>query len=137
MKPMKVIPIIILILAMLILILTIFNTRKKEKDILNVDGITVSIETSSFEINTENKKIVIEDKNEIRQIIQIINNLEFSEETCDGLDSYELIINGNEKYGIETYNNYHITSSKLKGEAKLTNEQTNILKQIIDKYFNN
>ena len=92
------------------------------------------IETSDFAIDKESKKIVLEDENEIKQIIRIINSLEFSKETCDGLNSYILTINGNEKYGIETYNNYHITSSS-KGEAKLTDEQTNIIKEIISKYF--
>ena len=60
--------------------------------------------------------------------------MKFSKETCDGLNSYILTINGKEEYGIETYNNYHITSSS-KGEAKLTDEQTNILNEITSKYF--
>lgn len=134
MKSTKIIVIILLILAVLLLTMTFLNSKENKNDALNANGITVSIETSDFAIDKESKKIVLKDEKEIKQIIQIINSLEFSKETCDGLNSYILTINENEKYGIEAYNNYHITSSS-KGEAKLTDEQTNIIKEIISKYF--
>ena len=54
-----------------------------------------------------------------------------NEHTTGTIKYYQIL---DEKYGIETYNNYHITSSS-KGEAKLTDEQTNIIKEIISKYF--
>ena len=99
---------------------------------------TIDIETA-FETNE--KKVYTLNQEEIYQILDIIENVNFKKETCDGLPNYYIRFNSeNEKgfvsYGVEIYNNeYHITSVD-KGEAILSNNQKEQLEQIINKYFN-
>ena len=131
----------VLIILLIIIILTIIILHNKYNkiegiNILNKTNIeTISIRSSEFIIGAVDKKTVLKDETEIANIINIINDLHFSKETCDGLSHYILTINDKEEYGIEIYNNnYHITD-KSRGEAKLTEEQTNIIKEIISKYF--
>lgn len=73
-------------------------------------------------------------------MFEIINNLSFKKETCDGIADYHIKLNTDaqenyQSYGIETCSNqYHIVS-RGKGEAILTKEQTEKMKEIINKYF--
>lgn len=99
---------------------------------------TIDIQTA-FRVDTENKSITL-NQEEIYEIFNIIDNLQFSKETCDGLPSYYIKYNSEEKdnfitYGLEIFNSqYHITSSE-KGEAILSQEQRKVLDEILNKYF--
>lgn len=128
--------IILLMIVALILTITFFYNKHNKANMANdLNEKEISIRTSDFNIGVEKKKIVINDITEIKNIENIIHNLDFSKETCDGLSYYILTINDNEEYGIEIYpNGYHITD-KSKGEARLTEEQTNTIKELISKYF--
>lgn len=89
----------------------------------------------------EEKKTVTLDDEDTSTLYQIIQFLVFKKETCDGLSDYYISFNSEtennlEQYGLETYeSSYHITA-KNQGEAILTNNQMDIVKQIISKYFN-
>ncbi len=89
----------------------------------------------------EEKKTVTLNDEDTSALYQIIQFLEFKKETCDGLSNYYISLNSEtennlEQYGLETYESaYHITA-KNQGEAILSEEQRNIVKQIINKYFN-
>lgn len=99
---------------------------------------TIDIQVA-FGEKDENKSITL-NQEEIYEIFNIIDNLQFSKETCDGLPSYYIKYNSEEKdafrtYGLETFNSeYHITSSE-KGEAILSQEQRDKLDKILNKYF--
>lgn len=126
----------ILIIVALILTIVIFYNKQNKANIVNdLNEKKISIRISDFNIGAEKKEIIINDATEIKNIENIIYNSNFSKETCDGLSSYILTMNDNEEYGIEIYSNgYHITD-KSKGEARLTEEQTNTIKELISKYF--
>lgn len=89
----------------------------------------------------EEKKTVTLDEEDTSILYQIIQFLEFKKETCDGLSNYYISLNSEiennlEQYGLETYeSSYHITA-KNQGEAILSNDQRDIVKKIISKYFN-
>ena len=74
-------------------------------------------------------------------IFSIIDNLTFSEETYDGIPTYFIKYNSQEKENFVTYgikvleNSYHITSNE-KGEAILSSEQKEELNKIIEKLHN-
>lgn len=140
MKVIKNVLIILLIIIITIIIIILCNKHNQTDETsalnkANIEETTISIRTSDFIIGIENKQIVLKDETEINEIINIINNLDFSEETCDGLSDYILTINDDEEYGIEIYQDYYHITDKSKGEARLTEEQTNIIKEIISKYF--
>lgn len=100
---------------------------------------TIDIE-SFFDVDRSVQQKFTLNQEEIYEIFDIIDNLKFSKETCDGLPSFYIKYNSKEKdgfitYGLETFNNkYHITSAE-KGEAVLTQEQRDRLDKIINKYF--
>lgn len=104
------------------------------------DVTSIDIE-SSFVINENSKKVYTLNQEEMYEVLDIINNVNFVKETCDGLPNYYIRFNSeNEKgfvsYGVEIYDNeYHITSND-KGEAILFNNKKEQLEQIINKYFN-
>lgn len=126
---------ILMIVALILTIVFFYNKHNKDNMANDLNEKEISIRTSDFNIGAEKEKIVINDATEIKNIENIIHNLDFSKETCDGLSYYILTINNNEEYGIEIYPNvYHITD-KSNGEARLTEEQTNIIKEVISKYF--
>lgn len=100
---------------------------------------TIDIESIFGVEGIENKSVTL-NQEEIYEIFSIIDNLEFSKETCDGLPSFYIKYNSEEKdafitYGIEIYDNqYHIISEK-KGEAILSQDKIDKLDKIITKYF--
>ena len=86
--------------------------------------------------NEEDVNIEISDG--ANEIINIIKNAVFTEDTCDGLNDYLIYINieKNEEYGIEIfeYDNVHITNIE-KGEAKLDSTSSKIINDILNKYI--
>ena len=101
---------------------------------------TIDIETA-FENNENGKKVETLNQEEIYEIFNIIDNLKFTKETCDGLPSYYIKYNSENQdgfviYGVEAYDNeFHITSNE-KGEAILTADQKEQLENIIKNNFN-
>ena len=101
---------------------------------------TIDIETA-FENNENGKKVETLNQEEIYEIFNIIDNLKFTKETCDGLPSYYIKYNSENQdgfviYGVEVYDNeFHITSSE-KGEAILSDSQKEQLENIINQNFN-
>ena len=95
------------------------------------NGLSSAVPARKYTLNQE----------EIYVIFNIIDNLTFVNETCDGIPTYIISYNSNEKenfisYGIEVFNSeYHITSNE-KGEAILSSEQTEKLNEIIKKLNN-
>ena len=101
---------------------------------------TIDIETA-FENNENGKKVETLNQEEIYEIFNIIDNLKFTKETCDGLPSYYIKYNSENQdgfviYGVEVYDNeFHITSSE-KVEAILSDSQKEQLENIINQNFN-
>lgn len=112
------------------------DNRNQENNINN-KVTTIDIQTTSLSSETSIKKYTL-NQEEIYEIFNIIDNLTFSNETCDGLPTYYIKYNSEEEdgfvtYGIEIfYDEYHITSAG-NGEAILSNEQKEQLDEIIDK----
>lgn len=135
-KGLKVIGIVVGIVIVLSFIF--FMVEEKETNVNN-KVTTIQLETA-FTINESSKKYTL-NQEDTNIIVDIINNLTYTKETCDGLPKYYIKYNiGNKKeivtYGIEEYNNgYHITFSG-KGEAQLSEFQNEELRKIINKYFN-
>lgn len=100
---------------------------------------TIDIQNTGLSSVTPIKKCTL-NQEEIYVMFEIINNLTFTKETCDGIADYYIKLNTDAKenyqsYGIEVYSNqYHIVS-RDKGEAILTQEQTGKMKEIINKYY--
>lgn len=100
---------------------------------------TIDIETTGLSSAKPIEKYTL-NQEEIYVIFSIIDNLTFSKETCDGLPTYYINYNSEEKenfvtYGIEIFENeYHITSNG-KGEAILSGEQKEKLNKIIEKLY--
>lgn len=124
----------------IVIVLSFIFFMVEEKDTnVNNKVITIQLETA-FTINESSKKFTL-NQEEIYKIFNIIDNLTYTNETCDGLPKYYIKYNtDNEKefltYGIEQYDNgYHITFSG-KGEARLSENQNEELRKIINKYFN-
>lgn len=122
----------------IILVFIFFMVKEKETNVNN-NGITIQLETA-FTINDSSKKYTL-NQEETYQILNIIDNLTYTKETCDGLPKYYIKYDtDNEKgvltYGIEEFRNgYHITFFD-KGEAVLSENQNEELRKIINKYFN-
>lgn len=90
------------------------------------------IEITSLKLGDKSKTVKVVD--EIKNILNIIDNLEYKQETCDGLASYNITYN-NLTYGLEIYDKeYHIRAGE-KGEAVLSLEDKNYFKFLIEKYF--
>ena len=112
------------------------DNRNQESNINN-KVTTIDIQTTGLSSETSIKKYTL-NQEEIYEIFNIIDNLTFSNETCDGLPTYYIKYNSEEEdsfvtYGIEIfYDEYHITSAG-NGEAILSNEQKEQLDEIIDK----
>lgn len=110
------------------------------KENINNKVTAIDISTSGFSSVTPMETHTLSQE-EIYEIFNIIDNLQFSKETCDGLPSYVIKYNSKDKegfitYGLEVYNTtYHITAGE-KGEAILTNEQGEKISRILSKYFN-
>ena len=104
---------------------------------INIKVTTIDIQTSGLSSETSIKKYTL-NQEEIYEIFNIIDNLTFSNETCDGLPTYYIKYNSEEEdsfvtYGIEIFDDeYHVTSAS-NGEAILSNEQKEQLDEIIDK----
>ena len=112
------------------------DNRNQESNINN-KVTTIDIQTTGLSSETSIKKYTL-NQEEIYEIFNIIDNLTFSNETCDGLPTYYIKYNSEEEdgfvtYGIEIFDDeYHITSAG-NGEAILSNEQKEQLDEIIDK----
>lgn len=112
------------------------DNRNQENNINN-KVTTIDIQTTGLSSETSIKKYTL-NQEEIYEIFNIIDNLTFSNETCDGLPTYYIKYNSEEEdgfvtYGIEIFDDeYHITSAG-NGEAILSNEQKEQLDEIIDK----
>mgnify|MGYP001861189719 FL=1 len=75
----------------------------------------------------------IEVIDEAKEIQDMIYNADFSEETCDGVSIYSINFENGENYGLEIFDeNCHITYGNT--EAVLTKEDSQRLKEILDKY---
>lgn len=101
---------------------------------------TIDIETA-FENNENGKKVETLNQEEIYEIFNIIDNLKFTKETCDGLPSYYIKYNSENQdgfviYGVEAYDNEFYITSNEKGEAILTADQKEQLENIIKNNFN-
>ncbi len=98
---------------------------------------TIDIEETGLSSVAPAKKYTL-NQEEIYTIFNIIDNLTFSKETCDGTETYFIKYNSEEEdgfitYGIEVFDDeYHITSEG-RGEAILSSEQREQLKQILNK----
>ena len=112
------------------------DNRNQESNINN-KVTTIDIQTTGLSSETSIKKYTL-NQEEIYEIFNIIDNLTFSNETCDGLPTYYIKYNSEEEdgfvtYGIEIFDDeYHVTSAS-NGEAILSNEQKEHLDEIIDK----
>ena len=112
------------------------DNRNQESNINN-KVTTIEIQTTGLSSETSIKKYTL-NQEEIYEIFNIIDNLTFSNETCDGLPTYYIKYNSEEEdsfvtYGIEIFDDeYHVTSAS-NGEAILSNEQKEQLDEIIDK----
>lgn len=101
---------------------------------------TIDIETTGLSSVTPIKKYTL-NQEEIYTIFSIIDNITFSKKNCDGIPTYFIKYNSEEKenfvtYGVEVFENeYHITSNE-KGEAILSGEQKEKLSEIIKKINN-
>ena len=115
------------------------NNEDKENNINN-KVTTIDIQENGLSSAVPARKYTL-NQEEIYVIFNIIDNLTFVNETCDGIQTYIISYNSNEKenfisYGIEVFNSeYHITSNE-KGEAILSSEQTEKLNEIIKKLNN-
>ena len=115
------------------------NNEDKENNINN-KVTTIDIQENGLSSAVPARKYTL-NQEEIYVIFNIIDNLTFVNETCDGIPTYIISYNSNEKenfisYGIEVFNSeYHITSNE-KGEAILSSEQTEKLNEIIKKLNN-
>ena len=113
---------------------------KKQENEINNRVTTINIQTTGLSSSTPIKEYTL-NQEEIYEIFNIIDNLTFINETCDGIPTYFIKYNSEEKenfisYGVEVFNNeYHITSNE-KGEAILSSEQTEKLNEIIKKIDN-
>lgn len=109
------------------------------KENVNNKVTTIDIETTGLSSTVPMEKHTL-NQEEIYEIFNIIDNLQFSKETCDGIPDYFIKYNSEDKegfiyYGIEIYaNRYHITAGE-KGEAILTSEQGEKISKILSKYF--
>lgn len=112
------------------------DNRNQESNINN-KVTTIDIQTTGLSSETSIKKYTL-NQEEIYEIFNIIDNLTFSNEACDGLPTYYIKYNSEEEdsfvtYGIEIFDDeYHVTSAS-NGEAILSNEQKEQLDEIIDK----
>lgn len=117
-----------------------FEEQLEYEDNINNRVTTIDIETA-FENNEQGKKVYTLNQEEIYQIFAIIDNANFTKETCDGLPSYYIKYNSEDEegfisYGLEVYSNeYHITSED-KGEAIINDNQKEQLENIINNNFN-
>jgi len=115
------------------------NNENKENNINN-KVTTIDIQENGLSSVAPAKKYTL-NQEEIYVIFNIIENVTFINETCDGIPTYFIRYNSEEKenfisYGIEVFDNkYHITSNE-KGEAILSGEQTKELNEIIKKIDN-
>lgn len=90
------------------------------------------IEITSLKLGDKNKTVKVVD--EIKNILNILDNLEYKHETCDGLATYNISYN-NLTYGLEIYDKeYHIRAGE-KGEAVLSEEDKNYFKFLLEHYF--
>lgn len=118
---------------------TINITENKDNEINN-KVTTISIQETGLSSVAPAKEYIL-NQEEIYTIFSIIDNLTFSSETCDGLPTYFIRYNSQEKegfitYGIEIFESeYHITSNS-KGEAILSTEQKEKIDEIIKKIDN-
>jgi len=141
-KTISIILVIILLFGSLFMI-----ERPKENNSVNVQEhildankfTTIDIE-KNFLLKGEEKQRYSLNQEEIYVVMNIMQNLYFTEETCDGIPDYVIKINAqdieNSKiFSVEIYSKeIHILNNS--GEAVLTEEQSSDLKRIIEKYFN-
>ena len=115
------------------------DNEYKENNINN-KVTTIDIQENGLSSVVPARKYTL-NQEEIYVVFDIIDNLTFVNENCDGIPTYIINYNSNEKenfisYGIEVFNSeYHITSNE-KGEALLSSEQTEKLNEIIKKINN-
>ena len=128
------------IVAGIVIVFSFILCMVEEKE-TNVNNKVTTIQLeNAFTIDESLKKYTL-NQEEIYQIFNIIDNLIYTKETCDGLPKYYIKYNIDNKkenliYGIEEYDNgYHITFLD-KGEARLSEVQNKELRKIINKYFN-
>ncbi len=107
----------------------------------NANSIPLQIEISEgigTKSETEIKKYTL-NKEEIYVLLNIIDNLIFSEETCDGIPTHNIRFNSDEKNGVISYSleigttEHHILFGL--GEAIVTGEQKEQLDTIINKLY--
>ena len=143
---------LLIVLGVLVIIIVSFiigllaGQRNVEKANLqikkNYNSIPLEMEIREVIVSsseTEIKKYTLSQE-EMYVIFNIIDNLTFSNETCDGLPTHIISFNSDGKeglltYAIEIYNTTDHIYSGL-GEAILTNEQKEQLDKIVNKLYN-
>lgn len=116
------------------------NNSNIGKEEINTNLISRIYIEKSYSLGNDTQTSITLNQEEVKIMCQILNNLDFKKETCDGFYDYSVILYNKKdevykNYGIETYTNcYHITS-KEKGEAELNFEQSKTLSNLINKYF--
>lgn len=94
-----------------------------------VIGNLITIES----IDEENKKIIL-NTIESEKLANMLKNLDYQKETCDGISSYNITYD-NIIYGLEVFNSaYHITLAG-KGESVLAKKNKEFFDILIKKYF--
>ena len=111
----------------------------EQENEINNKVTTIDIQTTGLSSETPMKKYTL-NQEEIYEIFNIIDNLTFSTETCNGFPTYFIRYNSEEEngfvtYGIEIFDDeYHITSQG-NGEAILSGGQKEKLDKLIDKLY--
>ena len=111
--------------------------NNSQENNINNKVTTIDIQTTGLNSAIPMQRYTL-NQEEIYVIFNIIDNLTFVNETCDGIPTYFIRYNSEEKenfisYGIEIYEyEYHITLNG-KGEAILSSEQRKELDKIIKK----
>lgn len=131
--------VIIVVLGVVFFIINYNRTKNQENKENNINdkGISIDIQESGLSSAAPAKKYTL-NQEEMNVIFNIIDNLTFTNETCDGLATYFIRYNSEEKenfmsYGIEVFNGEDHITSEGKGEAILSSEQAEKLNEIIKK----
>lgn len=141
---------VILLLVCLVLVSSFVILKQKNANSKNeliqsqpfYNNENVSVEISDAILyEGEKERTFILDQEETKTILNILENLNFKKETCDGIADYIIKVNNIKEddvksFMLEVYSKEcHILIQN--GEAVLTEEQSNQITTIINKYFKN
>ena len=117
-----------------------YINEKNKEDVPNQNKVTTIDIEKSFLIDGEERQSYTLNQEEIYVVMNIIQDLYFTDETCDGIPDYAIKINTQDTeslnmFSVEIYDK-EVHLLKDSEEAVLTEEQSSELKTIIEKYFN-